>query len=366
MEIIFILILLALAIAAEYMAYSVNGAKRLAYKAGLRKSEVFEGENAVLIEEIDNGKRLPLPFVKTEILAPAFLDFGVKAEANKEGICGIPSVFSLKGREKCVRVRNIKCTCRGVFEIGAASLYGSDLFGLCGFSLKVKDQVANLTVLPSPLEAEDFLPDNRQLYGDISVRRFICEDPFLISGAREYSGREPMNSISWSATARAGKLMALNKDHTTSAKILILLNFQRRDDIFAAAPMEICELLIKAAAFVMERAEEIGAEFALSINAVGEPVVFSGSGAEFKLEQLRRLAAVVPECRLRIGEFLTELSPSGYTDVILITPALSEESVRYLEELKTRGTGVYAYAMRNEAEAEFCSQIIRKADGKKQ
>lgn len=361
MEIIFILILLALAIAAEYLTYSINGAKKLTYEARLEKSEVFEGENAVLIEEIDNRKRLPLPFVKTEILAPAFLDFGVKAEANKEGLCGIPSVFSLKGREKCKRVRRIKCTCRGVFEMGAASLYGSDLFGLGRFNLKVKDVMVNLTVLPAPLNAEDFYPDNRQLYGDISVRRFICEDPFLINGSHEYSGREPMNSISWSATARAGKLMALNKDFTTSAKILILLNFQRRDDIFTAAPRENCELLIKAAAFVMERAEEIGAEYALSINSVGETLVFSGAGEDFKLEQLRRLAAVTPECRLRTGEFLTELSPAEYTDIILITPALSEETAEYLEELKTRGIGIYAYAMRNEAEAEFCSQIIRKA-----
>lgn len=365
MEIIFILILLALAIALEYFIYSINGAKNLTYKARLEKSEVFEGENAVLIEEIDNKKRLPLPFVKTEIVAPAFLDFGVKAEANKEGLCGIPSVFSLKGREKCKRVRNIKCTCRGVFEMGASSLYGSDLFGICGFNLKVKDVMVSLTVLPSPLDAEDFFPDNRQLYGDISVRRFICEDPFLINGSHEYTGRDPMNNISWSATARAGKLMAMNKDFTTTAKILILLNFQRRDDIFTAAPMETCELLIKAAAFVMERAGEIGAEFALSINTVSETLVFSGSGEEFKLEQLRRLAALTPECRLRTREFLTERSAVGYTDIILITPTLSEETAEYLEELRSRGTGIYAYAMHNEAEVGFCSQIIRKAGGER-
>lgn len=361
MEIIFILILLAVAVAAEYLSYSINGAKNLTYKAELQKSEVFEGENAVLIEEIDNGKRLPLPFVKTEILAPAFLDFGIKAEADKEGFCGIPSVFSLKGREKCKRVRHILCTCRGVYEIGADSIYGSDLFGLLNYNLKLKDVKVKLTVLPAPLESEDFFPDNRQLYGDISVRRFICEDPFLINGSHEYSGREPMNSISWSATARAGKLMAVNKDFTTSAKIFILLNFQRRDDIFAPAPKDVCELLIKAAAFVMERAEEIGAEFKLSINAEENMPIYSGYGTDFRLEQLRRLAAVIPNCRLRTGEFLAECPPFGCTDLIFITPTLSKASASYLEELKLKGTGVYVYAMRNEAEAKFCSQIIRKA-----
>lgn len=360
MEVIFILILLAVAVSTECVIYNINGAKKLTYKAHLEKSEVFEGENAVLIEEIDNKKRLPLPFVKTEILSPASLDFGVSAEVNKEGFCGIPSVFSLKGREKCKRVRNIKCGQRGVFEIGAVSLYGSDLFGIGGFGLKVRDAAVKLTVLPVPLEAEDFFPDNRQLYGEISARRFICEDPFLINGSHEYTGREPMNSISWSATARAGKLMALNKDFTTAAKILILLNFQRRDDIFTAAPSDTCEVLIKAAAFVMERAEETGAEYALSINAAEDASVFSGSGAAFCLEQLRRLAAVKTDCRLRTAEFLTERSCAEYTDVILITPTLSEASSEYLEELKAKGMGVYAYAARNESDSKLCSQIIIK------
>lgn len=360
MEIIFILILIAAAIVAEYLFYIRGGYKRISYRAELGKSEVFEGDEVILTEIIVNGKLLPLPFVKTEIIAPAFLDFGIEAEKNKEGICCIPSVFSLRGREKCRRVRSIKCTCRGMFEIGASSLYGSDLFGLGEYVIPVTDAKVSLTVLPSPLSADDFTPDNRQLYGDILVRRFICEDPFLINGAHEYSGREPMNSISWSASARAGKLMAVNKDYTSCSKMLILLNFQRRDDIVAPAVEGVCELMIKAAAFVMERAEEMKAEFALVINVPDQEPLTVGAGAGFRIEQLRRLAAVEADCYLRIEDFLRSQPVREFTDVVLITPTLSFETADFLEKIKNHSIGICAYSMHNEAEAVFCSQITRK------
>ena len=360
MEIIFILILIAAAIIIEYFSYMRNGRKGLSYRAEIGRSEVFEGDEVILTEVIVNDKLLPLPFVKTEIVAPAFLDFGIKAEKNKEGICCIPSVFSIKGREKCRRVRKIKCTCRGIFEIGASSLYGSDLFGLGEFIIPVTDAKVSLTVLPSPLSADDFSPDNSQLYGDILVRRFICEDPFLINGAHEYSGREPMNSISWNASARAGKLMAVNRDYTSCSKMIILLNFQRRDDIVAPATEEVCELMIKAAAFVMEMAEEMKAEFALVINIPDQEPLTAGSGAGFRLEQLRRLAAVEADCYLRIEDFIMEQPVGEFTDVILITPTLSFESTDRLEDFKNQGLGVHAYAMHNESDADFCSQITRR------
>ena len=362
METIFILIILASAIATEYLLYAKKGGKNLTYTAKLEKSEVFEGDEILLTEELANNKNLPLPYVKTEIVSPLFLDFGEESAQSKDGLCYIPSVFSLKKREKCRRVRSIKCTRRGMFEIGAASLYGSDIFGLKEFTVPLENAREFLTVLPSPLSVHDFSPENKQLFGDILIRRFICDDPFLINGAHEYCGREPMNSISWNASAKTGKLMAVNKDHTTSAKVLILLNFQRRDDIVASAEADICELMIKAAAFVMEEAEKIGAEFALSINVPGQSTA-AGTGVEFRFEQLRRLAALVPDCFFRTADFLRNNQVYEYTDVILITPVISHDTAEYLNKLKNGGLGVYSYAVNNEADYERCSVITRKRRG---
>ena len=358
MEIIIILAMIAAAAGIEAFIYFKFGAKGLTYKATLNRLEVFEGENVSLTEELSNSKPLPLPFVKTEIVAPDCLDFGVKTQESKERLCYIPSVFSLKAKEKCTRTRNIKCGRRGVFELGASSLYGGDLFGFSGFTLPagVKE---TLTVLPTPLSADDFEPSSRLLYGDILTTRFICEDPFLISGAHEYTGREPMNSIFWNGSARTGRLLALNRDHTTSARLLIILDFQRRKDILAPAHEEVCELLIKAAALAMEQSVSLGAEFALSVNLPEREDIKVRAGEEFRLEQLRRLAKIKPDCNCSLEEFLAESSFDGFTDTIVITPSLSQASADLLKKLKRNGKGAYVYTPRNESDADFCCIITR-------
>ena len=359
MEIIVILLMIALAVGLETAAYRFRGTRGLSYKAALNRSEVMEGDTVTLTEELSNRKSLPLPFVKTEIIAPCLLDFNTKAKTSKEQLCYIPSVFSLKGREKCTRVRNIKCMGRGVFRLGATSLYGSDLFGLSGFTMLTGVEEP-LTVLPAPLNASDFEPSSRLFFGDIIVRRFICEDPFLISGSHEYTGREPMNTIFWNGTARAGKLMALNKDFTTSAKILILLNFQRRDDIITAAHDSVCEVLIKAAALALDESVRIGAEFGLAMNMPDEEQPEVNSGEGFRMKQLRRLAAVKPDCNYGVEDFIDSVHTGGFTDVVLITPTLSVNTANKLKQLQDKGLGVFAYSPNNEAEADFCVQITRK------
>lgn len=361
MEIIVILLIIAAAVWIECLLFNRFGDEKLTYSAKLEKDEVFEGDEITLTEKLSNGKRLPLPFVKTEIVVPACLDLGSGEQESKEGLCYIPSVFSLKGREQCIRKRQVKCTRRGVFEIGSSSLYGGDLFGLSSFSLPMSRK-EKLTVLPTPLLTEDFYPNSRLLYGDIQVRRFICEDPFLISGAHEYTGREPMNTIFWSATARTGKLMALNKDFTTCSRLLILLNFQKRDDIVIAASDSVCELLIKAAAFALDQAVALNSEFALAINIPGQEPVYAGSGEDFRMEQLRRLAGTKLLCESTVSDFIQKQKLDEYTDILLITPLLSEKTAEILKERENLGQGIKVYGTQNQSNSDMFVQIVRKAE----
>lgn len=362
MEIIVILILIAAAAAAEAAVYTARGGKKLSYTARLERQEVFEGDSVTLTEELNNGKALPLPFVKSEIIAPSSIDFGIGAVSSKEDLCYIPSIFSLKGNERCTRTRQIKCTQRGVFEIGSTSLYGGDLFGLGHFTLFAENR-EKLTVLPTPLSAEDFYPNSKMLHGDIQVRRFICEDPFLISGAHEYSGREPMNTIFWNGTARTGKLMALNKDFTTCSKTLIMLNFQKRDDIIAPDSNSVCEILIKAAAFAIEECVQIKGEYALAVNlpeSVDNPPPAAKEGEAYQTELLRRLARLEIGCDATLFSFMDKQPLDEYTDLILITPSLSQEAADYLNERRKAGQGVFVYSPKNNSDADFFVQITRK------
>lgn len=361
MEIIVILLIIAAAAGIECFLYHRFGDEKLNYTASLEKSEVTEGDEVGFTEELCNDKRLPLPFVKTEIIIPSCLDLGAGEPESKEGLCYVPSVFSLKGRERCIRKRRIKCNRRGVFEIGSSSLYGGDLFGLSSFSLPLLQNEC-LTVLPSPLSTEDFCPNSKLLYGDILVRRFICPDPFMISGAHEYTGREPLNTIFWGATAKTGRLMAMNKDFTTCSRLLILLSFQRRDDIITAASDSVCELMIKAAAFALDCGIRNGSQMAMAINVPDEEPVSAKSGEDFRTEQLRRLAKVKPCCKTPTSEFITSQPLEEYTDIVLITPFLSQSNADLLKGREQFGQYVRVYGMQNHSDSDLFVQITRKAE----
>lgn len=64
------------------------------------------------------------------------------------------------------------------------------------------------------------------LLGEVSVMRFIHDDPCLIVGFRDYTGREPMKQISWYQSAKTGKLTVKQQDHTADANVAVLVNLE--------------------------------------------------------------------------------------------------------------------------------------------
>lgn len=116
-------------------------------------------------------------------------------------------------------------TQRGVHVIGKHYLEVGDFLGLRS---KVISVDANKTIVCTA-RADEEEPDPQTLgglLGEISVRRFIHEDPTLVVGYRDYTGREPMRLISWTATAKTGQLMVKELDHTVDTNVAVVVNMQ--------------------------------------------------------------------------------------------------------------------------------------------
>lgn len=120
-----------------------------------------------------------------------------------------------------------------------------------GFSSKILagkcDQ--SVVVMPYPTSDPVALKMLGGFMGDLSAKRFIHEDPVLTVGYREYSGREPMKSISWTQTARTGQLQVKQYDHTMDCNVVLVLNVDRgsREEIEACFEIirTVCEELEK-------------------------------------------------------------------------------------------------------------------------
>ncbi len=112
---------------------------------------------------------------------------------------------------------------RGIYRSGKYYVETGDFLGFK--SRVISGQInANLVVMPKRCEDARVLKVLGGYLGDISVRRFILEDPVLTMGYLDYTGREPMKKISWKHSAKVGKLMVKNSDYTVDANAAVVLN----------------------------------------------------------------------------------------------------------------------------------------------
>lgn len=113
---------------------------------------------------------------------------------------------------------------RGKHAVGGCNLSTGDILGLK--TEEMPEHWDEIVVLPRRCDKPPVLDAVGGFLGDVSVRRFIMEDPVLTVGFREYTGREPMKAISWTRSASSGTLQVRQYDHTAEQHLVVLLNVE--------------------------------------------------------------------------------------------------------------------------------------------
>ena len=339
MELAAIILIIIAVIAAEVLIFGKYALKGIFYSASVNKTEVSEGETLELTEVVENRRFVALPWIKTELSASRWLAF-LKKDSAVQTSGGdntfIPGVFSLKPRSKCTRVRTIKCLKRGVFSFDDTIITATDMLGLVKVSQAVKVGIS-ITVLPTASDSEDALLSFDEPLGDISVRRFINEDPFIIAGAKEYSGREPLNRINWKYTAITGNLMAARNEFSTTRNTLILMNMQRKRVLpVTAADIRDIEALIKLTVKLMEDSVYNGCSCAFATNGGSSCGIASDiiKTEEQKESVLRILAKLDNKCSYDFSDFCSTVNYGSFNDVFILTPYIDDNMISFAEQLK--------------------------------
>ncbi len=352
MELVAILLVIAAVIAAEVLIFGKYALKGIHYSASVNKTEVYEGDTLELAEVVENRRFVALPWIKTELSASRWLQFSRKdsaAQTSGGDNTFIPGVFSLKPRSRCTRVRKIRCIKRGVFSFDDTVVTATDMLGLVKVSRSVRVGI-NITVLPVASDGQDAVLSFNEPTGEILVRRFINEDPFMIAGSKEYTGREPLNRINWKYTAITGKLMAMNNEFSTSRNSLIVMNMQRKGIVpVTSADIRDTEAFIKLAVKLMWDSINSGCGCAFATN--GGKVNGMASGFIKTAEQcegtLRMLAELSDICSYDFNEFLRALNYGSFTDVFILTPYIDDNMTAFANELKGSDTAAVFYTTGN-------------------
>ncbi|MCI8402280.1 MAG: DUF58 domain-containing protein [Lachnospiraceae bacterium] len=166
--------------------------------------------------------------------------------------------FFLSGRSSYTCRLTFHLPARGRYLFGERTLYSGDLLGFRETS-RVEELEQRIVVMPARTQDPRSLQVLGGFLGDISVRRFLMEDPILITGFRDYTGREPMKDVSWTRTAVSGRMQVKQYDHTTEQTVMVLLNMEGGQ----AEDLEQCFRITRT---VCEEMEDRGIPYAFRTN----------------------------------------------------------------------------------------------------
>lgn len=331
--------------------FGVFGLRRISYSRHFSERACYEGDTVLLVERIANAKVLPVPWLRLESLMDASLQF--PRQENFDVHSGTlmqnqKSFFSLMPFTSVIRRHRIVCAKRGCYDLNTVSLSCGDVFGMGAQSKTLKLNV-RLLVYPRLVPLEDIPLPSHSWQGDITVRRWILDDPFIIQGAREYRYGDPLNAVNWKATARTGQLQVHQRDFTADHRLMIYLNFEVSEQMWSqVSDPELIERGLRYAASLASDSirKGIPTGFGCNSGTVDSPKesvrVEPGSGTQHLELLLDTLAQVVVDRTIAIRTFLEQDIERGARkmDIILITAYVSEEMQACIEQLERNDNAV--------------------------
>ncbi len=351
MNITWLIFIVVVLIIAQGLFFRKTGLWKLGYQRYFQVTTCYEGDQVEMVERISNRKAIPVPWVRLESSLSANLKFArQQGHMIREGelFQNHRSFFSLMPYTQVIRRHKLTCARRGVYHLDSATLTVGDLFGI--FTnyrrLSLKEQ---LIVYPKPLlPGPDELPSH-SWQGDVTVRRWIVSDPFMIAGVREYSYGDPQRDINWKATARSGKLQVNQHDFTADRRLMVLLNVQDHEKMWnQVSDVEMIERGISYAAGMIREAIHAGMEAGFASNGYAangekEPIRIAAAGGKGHYEYILARMARMEIARSIPFDVLLEQeirAASSNLDIVLITAYMNDKFYQLKEQLERAGNSV--------------------------
>jgi len=228
----FIILIIIIVIAVQFwtMQYGLNG---IEYTSSNSKYLVEEDEKFEYLTMLTNRSPRFIPYVR---ITEVFPEHAVLERSDRPMEGSLLKVqaysFSTYMLPKSIFERRtpISFSKRGYYQFEDVNISGGDFLGL-NENERIFTTGSQVVVYPKPLNPPRLLNMLGGFLGDVSVRRFILEDPVLMVGAREYTGKEPFKQLSWKHTARTNQLMVKKFDYTLEPKITVFVYGSLRDKV---------------------------------------------------------------------------------------------------------------------------------------
>lgn len=362
----FILVTILIILCLSFI-YKKWGLSQIRYSRYFNRHAVFEGEKIEMIDEIANNKLLPLPWLRLESRIDVHLKFGkLEEEVDTQNEAFHRTLFSLMPYQKIKRKHHVLCSKRGYYRLKTVSLTTGDPFGFAEGNESYTGS-AEIIVYPRLVSMRDIALPTHRFLGDIIAKRWIIDDPFLVSGVRNYSHGDPMNRINWKATARVNHLQVNKREFTSDHYLMIYLNFDRHHDKWETDQYEArIEKGISYAATLANEALSNGVEVGfgcnsylvdqfLKIDRIKDSVRIEPENGHQQLNYLlETMAKLAIDQSQSFNQFLQEDIENSRenTDILMITAVLTKEVEEKISKIKSLGNSVELFWLDMEEHSE--------------
>ncbi len=230
------------------------------------KRLVEPGETFSVEVLLKNNSRRFIPFLRVRERFDRRFRLGGDAAAaapDRHGKRQVEFTTWLRPRQQAIRAIPVSLPARGRYLLDAFSLSGGDFLGLEEYE-KPCGTLNEVVVMPREAPFVRLREVFGGFLGEVSVNRFILEDPVLTLGYREYTGREPMKMISWAQSARGNGLMVKKNDYTLEPSVTVILNVDtpgpNREEL-----LEKCFSIARTVCGILERR---GVKYSFVSNAI--------------------------------------------------------------------------------------------------
>ncbi len=314
-------------------------------KLGCEPEEVFS-LNTVL----SNYGARTISFLQMEELFPKEIKIlGVEEMPLGDHRCRIHvSMLYIRGRQKITRTLQVSLPNRGVYVLEGCRLIRGDFLGIKE-KRKEETQHEEIIIFPRLLSDENILNTLSGYYGDFSSRRFYIEDPVLVNSYSDYTGREPLRSISWTQSARRNQLMVKEFDHTMDLSVTILLDvYLHWSEGAHREELEYCFSLVRTIAEYMEKRKVsyrlLTNAYIRSESSAYEGLQKAGQGAHHYTTLLYTLGQADANSFRDIDDLyqLAVTNFSGENAIFYVAPFMTEKRQQLVTSLSKRlGSQVY-------------------------
>ena len=360
MEILALIIIVLLSFWLQSLIFEKYAFTKLYYTCEFSNETAVEGDNILFIEQVHNNKLLPLQWLKVEIYSSRWLDFAQTHSVVSQESRFVTSGYFLRSYQKTTRHWNVLCLKRGVYTVKSVSLVAGDLFGHSVKSIPVPIN-KTLIVFPKCVNLDALFIAPNHSTGDNIVKHWLIEDPFILSGIREYHLWDPMNKIHWPSVAKYGELMVRNNEYTNERHTDIILNIQSTPGEYKDVVNKgIIELGIKVTATLFKKAAETNMPVRFICNGSTvdneEQLIWTNmsTGSMHTHLLFTLLAKLKLQKKIEFEDYIeSNISRLDSKKIIIVTTYLTNRLCRILSVLKAKNTSIEILLLSNYTEPDI-------------